>query len=91
MPVLISRSFEPRLLRNATLAETLPASHAASRLCGEAFPPEDSSRRKPVPPGRAAAVAGRTGFRRKWRREALAVSQPDKEHVCTRGMKRPMR
>jgi len=58
------RGSKPRLLRNAILAETLPASHAASRLCGEAFPPEESSRRKQVPPGRVAAVAGRTGFRR---------------------------
>ena len=75
MSVLISRPFEPRLLRNAILAEPIPASHAASRRCGEAFPPEESSRRKPVPPGRVAAVAGRTGFRRKWRREAIAVEK----------------
>ena len=31
-----------RLLRNAILAETLPASYAASRLCGEAVPPESN-------------------------------------------------
>ena len=73
MFVLISRPVDPLLLRNGILVETLPASHAASRLCGEAFPPEESSRRKPVPPGRAAALAGRTGFRRELRREAIAV------------------
>ena len=77
MSVLISRWFDPRLLRNAILAEPLPASYAASRLCGEAIPPEDAAWRKPVPPGRAAAVAGRTGFRRELRREAIAVENDD--------------
>ena len=59
-----------QLLRNAILAEMLPASHAASRLCGEAFPPEPNcgedrsrpaawrTRRGRVPTMR---VAGREG------------------------------
>ena len=45
------RALEPRLLRNATSAEPLPASDAASRLCGEAFPRNwFKIRRGPVPP-----------------------------------------
>ena len=66
----------PRLLRNAILAATLPASDAASRLCGEALPPPNADLR--------VAKGGKCRFRTAAKRPGGADRHSPKDCVAKR-------